>query len=63
MPPLLIAELLKYLLPLIVEIRTTWKAAHSGAEPTDAQILAEFNANIDKYLAEGAAWRAAHPRT
>jgi NADH dehydrogenase FAD-containing subunit len=34
---------------------------HQGAMPTDAQMAQIFETNIDKYLAEGAAWKALHP--
>lgn len=62
MNPVLIAELLKFVLPLVRQIQEEWKAAHNGAEPTDAQILDHYFADIDRYLAEGAAWRATHPK-
>lgn len=61
MPAALILELLKFALPLIAQIRSDWKATHGGVEPTDAEVAATFQSNIDLYLAEGASWRAAHP--
>lgn len=35
----------------------------TGAAPTDDEMVAELNANLDTYLGEGAAWTATHPRS
>lgn len=56
----LIAQLFNVFVPIVGAIVREHRAAH-GADPTDEEIMATFTANIDKYLAEGAAWRAAHP--
>lgn len=62
MPPELILGLFSVFAPIVRSIIDAHKAANNGASPTDEQVKAEFAANIDKYLAEGAAWRAAHPK-
>ncbi len=60
MPPELIVGLFNVFAPIVKSIIDAHKA--QGIDPTDAQIAAIFAANIDKYLSEGAAWRAAHPK-
>lgn len=58
----LIVQLMAIFAPIIRDIQEKHQAAHPGAPPlTDAQIEAEFAANVEKYLAEGSAWRLAHP--
>lgn len=47
--------------PIITGIIQGYMESHNGAMPTDAEILAEFQKNIDSYLAEGEAWKAEHP--
>lgn len=61
MPPELIVGLFNVFAPIIRDIIAKHRDTHNGALPTDAEMLAEFNANVEKYLNEGAAWRAAHP--
>jgi hypothetical protein len=58
----LILALVKFAVPLVTKVISDYKASHNGAEPTDEEILATFHANIDSYLAEGAAWRLLHPK-
>lgn len=57
----LILELISLFTPMIREAIDNYKARHDGQEPTDADVIAEFNANVEKYLGEGSAWKAAHP--
>jgi hypothetical protein len=59
--PSLIAQLLALFVPIVTNIIAKHQAANGGAMPTDAEITAEFTANLDTYLLEGATWRAAHP--
>lgn len=60
MPPELIVGLFNVFAPIVKDIIEKRKAA-GDASPTDAQITADFQANITKYLGEGAAWKASHP--
>lgn len=46
--------------PMVIGIIKDHKAK-TGAEPTDEEIKQIFTANINKYLSEGAAWKATHP--
>lgn len=62
LPMDLMFNLFKTFAPVVRDIIATHAAAHNGALPTDAEMLAIFNSNIDKYLSEGAAWRATHPK-
>lgn len=57
----IIVQLLTAFTPLVLQGVSDWKAANPGQEPTSEQVLALLQANIDKYLAEGAAWTATHP--
>jgi len=56
----LIGGLVNAFVPAILDIVLRHRQA-TGVDPTSEEVLAAFHANIDKYLAEGAAWRAAHP--
>ena len=58
----LILALVKFAIPMVTKAVADYKSSHNGAEPTDADILATFHANIDTYLAEGEAWRLLHPK-
>lgn len=61
--PEVVLGLFNAFLPIITGIIKNHQAGNNGAMPTDAEVLAEFNANIDKYLAEGAEWRRTHPKS
>jgi len=56
----LLTQLFTVFLPIYQDIVAKYKAAH-GTDPTDAEIAAQFEAHVQEYLAEGAAWKAAHP--
>lgn len=56
----LIAQLLALFTPIIADIIRKHRE-RTGQDPTDEQIKAEFFANVDTYLGEGSAWKAAHP--
>lgn len=58
----LIAQLLQIFVPLVLQSVADYKQRHGGAEPTSQQLFDHINANADLYLAEGAAWTAAHPK-
>jgi hypothetical protein len=60
MPPTLLIDLFKVFGPIVADIIRRRQAA-GDAHPTDAQIAADFEVNIEKYLQEGASWRANHP--
>ena len=53
-------EIFKVLAPVVADIIRRRQAA-GDANPTDAQILADFESNITTYLAEGADWKAQNP--
>lgn len=57
----LILQLFQIFGPIVADIIRKRQAA-GGAMPSDAEITAEFQANIQTYLDEGSAWSAAHPR-
>jgi hypothetical protein len=59
--PTIAVELVKLAIPIVMDIVKHHREKNNGQIPTEEQILATFNQNIDKYLAEGEAWRAAHP--
>jgi hypothetical protein len=59
-PPEVILGIFNAVAPIVKDIVAKHLAV-TGAMPTDAEVTAAFNQNIDTYLAEGAAWRAAHP--
>lgn len=61
MNPELIVGLFNVFAPIVKDIIEKHRAANDGADPTEADIKAAFASNVDKYLAEGSAWRAAHP--
>lgn len=46
--------------PMIKEIILKHQAANNGIAPTDDEVRAAFEANLQKYLDEGAAWKATH---
>jgi hypothetical protein len=47
--------------PIVTKIITDHQA-RTGRLPTNEEMLAEFEANSDAILAEGAAWLATHPK-
>ena len=57
----LILQLVTSFTPIVTQAIRDHKAANAGADPTDAEIIARLEANVAKYLGEGAAWKAAHP--
>ncbi len=57
----LIAQLFSAFLPIYQQIRQQYVDQH-GAEPTDADITAQFEQHIADIVAEGAAWQASHPK-
>lgn len=60
MPPELILALFGYFAPMVRDIIAKHQA-QTGELPTDEQMLATFQANADRILSEGAAWKASHP--
>ena len=48
--------------PIVTGIIKDYRASHGDKMPTDAEVVAQFTSNIDRYLAEGAAWRKTHPK-
>lgn len=64
----LILELLRVLAPVIIEAIKHWRS-DTGAGPTDLPTVDEWRTylraqrqiEIDKIIAEGEAWKAAHP--
>jgi hypothetical protein len=59
--PSVFIELFKIAAPIVMDIVRRHQAANNGQLPTDAQVQTVFEANIDRYLAEGEAWKATHP--
>ncbi len=53
-------SLINAAIPIIAGIIRDHQVAH-GTTPTDEEIAATFNANVDRFLAEGQAWLASHP--
>ena len=60
MNPALAAAILQWATPIVLQIIRDRRKTQTG-EVTDEEILATFNQNIEKYLNEGAEWRAQHP--
>lgn len=59
MNPLILQLGLK-LVPAILDMVQRHHAA-TGALPNEAELIAQFHANISKYVKEGDDWLAAHP--
>jgi hypothetical protein len=63
LPPNVVIELAVLLTPMIKDAIT--KIRHDkndpNYQPTDDEMRAEFEANAQRILDEGAAWKAAHP--
>jgi hypothetical protein len=59
MNPLILQLGLK-LVPAILDMVKKHHAS-TGALPTDAELIAQFHANIAQYVHEGEDWLAAHP--
>ena len=57
-----LVQIIGIVAPLIQEIIQD-HVNSTGTQPTPEQIVARFEANFDKYLAEGAEWRSKHPRS
>jgi len=48
--------------PLVLKLITDWQQANNTTRmPTLEELTGDYQDTIDSYLAEGAAWRAAHP--
>lgn len=60
MLPALITQLFAVFLETYRKIQADHQAA-TGAQPTDAEILATFTTNVNQFISEGDAWLAAHP--
>jgi hypothetical protein len=58
----LIIQLFSVFGPIAGEIIQRYMASHNGQLPTDAEMLQEFEMNIEEYLHEGNAWLKAHPK-
>jgi hypothetical protein len=56
----LLGGLVNAFVPAIIDLVLQHRQA-TGVDPTSEEVLAAFHRNLDRYLAEGAAWRAAHP--
>ena len=48
--------------PTVAAIIQRLMARNGGKMPTYDEMVTEFMGNTDKYLAEGAKWKASHPR-
>ena len=59
--PAVILGLFQTFAPIVREIIAKFQHENDGRLPTDEEMLAEFNANADRILAEGAEWKARHP--
>ena len=57
----IIVQLITVLAPLIMQVVRDHQAAHQGQLPTNDEMIAQLQAHIDTYLAEGAAWNQTHP--
>lgn len=58
----LLGQLLNSFAPLVLSLIATWQKDHDTTRlPTLDELRADYLAEIDSYLAEGAAWRATHP--
>jgi len=48
--------------PLVLQLVSQWQQDHRTSQlPTIEDLRRDYQDLIDSYLAEGAAWRAAHP--
>lgn len=56
-----IIQLFGIFAPIVAEIIEK-RRQETGETPTNEEIKAEFEANVDKYLAEGADWLTKHPK-
>lgn len=61
LPPEIVIALLNTFAPIVRETIIAFQKSHDGRMPTDEEMSAEFEANADRILAEGAAWKASHP--
>jgi DNA-directed RNA polymerase specialized sigma subunit len=59
-PALLIAIIQNVVVPEVSGIIRRHRA-QTGADPTDAEIIAKLQLDATKYIDEGEAWLAAHP--
>ena len=58
----LLLELFNSFGPVVLGLIKRWQEEHRTTElPTLEELTRDYQAEIDGYLAEGAAWRAAHP--
>jgi hypothetical protein len=57
----LIVQLAAIFVPIVQQIIREHADANDGDLPTDEQVIAKFQSDIDMYLAEGASWRVSHP--
>lgn len=57
-PPQVAIGLFTTFAPIVRELIEDFQKKNNGRMPTDAEMLAEFNANAERILAEGAAWKA-----
>lgn len=58
----LFAQLLQVFGPIVLQLIAQWQSDHNSTKiPTMAELQADYQDTIDAYLAEGGAWRTAHP--
>lgn len=57
-----IAQVIAGLVPELLQWIRGFHAA-SGTMPTDAQVIAQFNTDADRVVANGTAWLAKNPPT
>lgn len=57
-----IAQVIAGLVPELLQWIKGFHAAN-GTMPTDAQVIAQFNTDADRVVANGTAWLASHPPT
>lgn len=56
-----ILQIISTLGPLVMNAVNDYHARH-GRLPTSDELIAHITANADMFLAEGAAWKATHPK-
>jgi len=58
----LILQLFSTFSPIVADVIQRYMAKNNGRVPNAEEMRVEFESNIDKYLDEGATWKASHPR-
>lgn len=58
----LILQLAQVLAPMIITAYEDHKAGNNGAAPTQDELNVALAAAVSRIVAEGEAWKAAHPK-